>query len=154
MHFFADACFLVAMHDKTDNEHNEACDIWNKLSEKKMIKGYNNLFVSDYILIEVFHRLQKRISFTETLNCYNKITENCNIVKVVYPDTIKKAIELKLRPFCSHKTKKPKIGLVDATSLIIMEENTINYIISFDDHFKNIPFIFRIYNAIQLNNFI
>jgi predicted nucleic acid-binding protein len=153
MHFFADACFLIAMHDKTDNEHNEACDIWNKLFKNKMIKGYNNLFMSDYILIEVFHRLQKKISFIETLNCYDKITENCNIVKVAYPETIKNAIELKLRPFCSHKTKKPKIGLTDATSLVIMEEKNINYIISFDDHFENIPFIFRIYNADQLNNF-
>jgi len=152
MFFFVDTCFWVALHDKKDNNHNSACDIWKILSEKKMIKGYANFYISDYVITEVFHLLQNSIGFKETLNCFDKISKNCNVVKILYPETIQKAIKLKLIPLCNHKTKKPNIGLVDATSLIIMEENNINYIISFDDHFKNIPLVFQIFESQQLKN--
>ncbi len=150
MLFFVDTCFLVALYDKNDDNHDSACDIWKILLEKKMIKGYNNFFMSDYILTEMFHRLQTTIGFRETLNCFYKITKTGHVVKAFYPETIEKAIKLKLLPFCNHKTKKPRIGLVDATSLVIMEENNIHNIISFDEHFKNIPFVFPIYDTHQL----
>lgn len=150
MLFFVDTCFLVALYNKNDNNHDSACSIWKILLEKKLIKGYNNFYMSDYILTEVFHLLQNTIGFEETLNRFNKISKSGNIVKVLYPETIKKAINLKLLPFCNHRTKKPGIGLVDATSLIIMEEYKINYIISFDEHFKNFPFVFPICDTNQL----
>lgn len=105
MLFFVDTCFLVALYDKNDNNHDSACDIWKILSEKKMIKGYNNFYLSDYILTEVFHLLQNAIGFRETLNCFKKISKSGNVVKVFYPETIEKAINLKLLPFCNHKTK-------------------------------------------------
>lgn len=154
MFFFADACFLVALHHDKDNNHDEACEIWNKLLEKKMIVGYDNLCTTDYIIAEVFHILQNKIGFTKTLEHYNAISKNCNVVKVSYPETFQKAIDSKMRPFCNRKTKKPEIGLVDAISLIMMDKNKINYIISFDGHFKNIPLIFTIYDVQQLKSLI
>lgn len=154
MFFFADACFLVALHYDKDNNHDEACEIWNKLFEEKMIVGYDDLYTTDYIITEVFHILQNQIGFTKTVEHYNAISKNCNVVKVSYPETVQKAIDLKMRPFCNRKTKKPEIGLVDATSLIMMEECQLNYIISFDRHFKNIPLVFTIYNAQQLKSLI
>lgn len=150
MLFFVDTCFLVALYDKNDNNHDSACDIWKILSEKKLIKDYTNFYMSDYILTEMFHLLQNSIGFRETLDCFTKISKSGNVVKVLYPETIEKAINLKLLPFCNRKTKKPRIGLVDATSLIIMEEYNINYIISFDEHFKNIPFVFPVCDTQQL----
>ena len=119
--------------------------------EKKIIEGYTDLYLSDYVLTEIIHSLQNKIRFKDTIKCYEKIVEKCNIVKVIYPETVKKAIYFKLSAFCNRNTGKPKFGIVDATSLIIMEESSLNYIISFDKHFKDIPLIHTIYEVNHLN---
>jgi predicted nucleic acid-binding protein len=54
------------------------------------------------------------------------------------------AFNIKLKSYINHRTHKPKMGIVDATSLVVMDEKNIKYIISFDGDFDNIPFIFPI----------
>ncbi len=154
MQFFLDACFLIALYNKKDNYHDTANAIYSSLSEMRSVKCSRDLYVTDYIITEVFHGLQRKVGIARTLEHFNEISKSYNVVRVSYPETVDKAIKLKLLPFCSHKTKEPRFGLVDAISLIIMDENKIHNIISFDGDFKNLPFVFQIDNASQLESLI
>lgn len=154
MDFFVDTCFFVALEDETDNNHSSAVEIWNKMLESKLIKGYQNFFISDYIIAEIFQNLQNRIGFSKTKNIHEKICSSCNILKVSYPETIDKAIKCNLTPYCNSKTKKPSMGLIDATSLALMDDHKLPYIISFDSHFENVPLVVNISNLENLDFFI
>lgn len=144
VYFFADTSFLVALEYNKDNHHKEAIKILNKLYERKLINDYKDFYVTDYVIAEVFHTLQEKVNLQKALECYTKISQQCQIRKVSYPETIQKAINSKLMVFCNRKSGKPNMGLTDATSLVAMEESRIPYIISFDEHFVNIPLIHAI----------
>src|SRR5208283_3499225 len=101
---------------------------------------------TDYILIEVFQTLQNKIGFKKTKEVHANLIEGCKL-QHISTAIINDAIHQKLLPSCNHSTKQPKIGLVDGTSLIVMDEHDIPRIISFDDHFDSIPLIKRIYSV-------
>lgn len=142
--FFADTCFLVALEDSKDNHHDDAKAIYDELYERNLINNFQDFCVTDYVIAEIFQLLQSRVGFSRTVEYYNKILQQCQIKKVSYPDTVEKAIKSKLIPFCNRKSGKPNMGLVDATSLVAMDEGKIPYIISFDDHFVSLPLIHTI----------
>jgi predicted nucleic acid-binding protein len=149
--FFADSSFLVALAFDSDNRHNDAKNIYDQLHERSLINEFQNFCVTDYVIAEVFQLLQKKIGFSETVQYYTQIVQQCQIKKVSYPETIEKAIKSKLQPFCNKKSGKPNIGLVDATSLVAMDESGIPYIISFDDHFLDLPLIHTINKTESIN---
>jgi predicted nucleic acid-binding protein len=146
MFFFADSCFFIGLHYDKDNNHNAAEEIWSHLVGEKMIDGLNSFLVTDYILIEVFQTLQNKIGFKKTKEIHQNLVNNC-VLQHITATTITKAIHNKLLPSCNHSTKEPRIGLVDGTSLVVMERRKIPLIISFDDHFDSIPLIRRIYSV-------
>ncbi|AGB03430.1 type II toxin-antitoxin system VapC family toxin [Methanoregula formicica] len=146
MLFFADSCFFIGLHYDKDNNHDAAEAIWNHLIQEQMIDGLNSFLVTDYILIEVFQTLQNKIGFKKTKDIHGSLIEGCKLQHITR-EMIDNAIHQKLLPSCNHSTKKPKIGLVDGTSLIVMDQQDIPRIISFDDHFDSIPLIKRIYSV-------
>ncbi len=95
-------------------------------------------------MVEIFHHLQNNLLFRETLRHYNEL-QNCKIyqIKKIQVD---EAIRTKLKPFCNHRTGNPSIGLVDATSLYVMDKVKIPFILSFDGGFDHYPFYHRIGN--------
>jgi predicted nucleic acid-binding protein len=46
------------------------------------------------------------------------------------------------------------MGLIDATSLALMDDHKLPYIISFDSHFENVPLVVNISNLENLDFFI
>lgn len=140
--FFADTSFLIGYFDDSDNFSDDAMSIFTRLTELGFVSGLNGFFFTDYIIVEMFHFLQDKIGFTQTLKDYQMIKE-CQIYRVKQKD-VDIAVESKLKPFCNHRTRKPKIGLVDATSLVIMDKFNIPYIISSDIGFDSIPMCKRI----------
>ncbi len=143
MLFFADSGFFIALNHPKDNNHPASEEIWNYLSEKE--QGLQSLCVTDYVLIEVFQTLQNKIGFKKTKEIHQNLINNC-VLQHITRATITDAIHKKLLPSCNHSTKEPRIGLVDGTSLVVMERRKIPLIISFDDHFDSIPLIKRIYS--------
>jgi predicted nucleic acid-binding protein len=95
--------------------------------------------------MEVLYGLtDKELRFDELVDTYEKL-KLCH-VRNIKPKHIDEAISNKLR-FRNRKSDKAPIGFVDVTSLVIMDKQNINYIISFDSHFDNLPnFYTRIYN--------
>lgn len=147
-HFFADTSFLVALEDTKDENHSVANGIFSELANRSLIHNFEEFCITDYVVTEVFHLLQKKIGFQNVVKYYEKNLRECQIIKASYPDTIERAIKFKLKPFCNRKSGNPNMGLVDATSLIVMEDIGIPYMISFDDHFVSLTLI-RTINRIE-----
>lgn len=140
---FADSGFFIGFKDEKDSHHANACSIWDELINKDLISGFEDLYISDYIIIEVFHKLQKGIKFLRTMEHYEEELKCCKIHHIS-PKDVEDAIHTKLKPFCNHRIGNPKIGLVDATSLQIMEKLKIGHILSFDGGFDRRPMCTRI----------
>jgi predicted nucleic acid-binding protein len=144
LRLFVDSGFLIGFKDERDSLHDKACNIWDELIDKDLISGFEDLYISDYIIVEVFHKLQKGIKFHRTLKYYEEL-KYCKIYHIT-PEDVEDAIHTKLKPFCNHRDGNPAIGLVDATNLQIMEKLKIDYILSFDGGFDRIPLCERIGN--------
>ncbi|MEI7501501.1 MAG: PIN domain-containing protein [Bacteroidota bacterium] len=145
MKLFADSGFIIGLIHERDDYHDIASAIWNELIENRIISGYNDLWITNYIMVEIFHHLQRNILFRETFRHYNEL-QKCKLYQIK-KQQVDDAILTKLRPFCNHQTGNPSIGLVDATSLYVMDIVKVPYILSFDDGFDHYPFSPRIGNV-------
>jgi len=142
---FADAGFFIGLMAKDDYSQ-AAHEIFEHLKETHLISDFKDLYITNYIIMEVLHGLvQKEISFDELVNNY-EILKQCHICNVKQKH-INTAINIKLYRQRNRRTDRSPIGFVDATSLVIMDEQKIVHIISFDGDFDKIPDLYRrIYN--------
>lgn len=136
--FFADSDFLTGLMVTRDSRAQKSIDIFKYLQKKDIISDVYDFHISNYIIMEVAHNLLgKNVPFSEVKKHYDKMME-CNVFHIK-PKEIKEAFNTKLMPFCNHRTGNPPIGIVDATSLVVMDKKRINYIISFDEGFDKLP---------------
>ncbi len=142
--FFGDTCFLVGLKEKTDQHHEDAMKIWNRLLKNKAVIGLKDITISEYVLVEVFQILQSHARFETAASVYYELINNCRVQKVT-SSMVQMAIDKKLEPY-RNKTKPPPIGLIDAISLITMDKLRISRILSFDEGFDRIPLVRRIHN--------
>ncbi|CAD6493670.1 MAG: hypothetical protein CHKLHMKO_00513 [Candidatus Argoarchaeum ethanivorans] len=149
---FADSCFLIGLNDRKDQYHKVSIKIWDRLNKDDIIKESMDVVVTDYVLVEVFQGLQSHAGFKIATKAYKEMNENCKVQKVT-ESKIQKAITEKLRPFLNHRTNQPPIGLVDAVSLVTMDNLNIQRIISFDGGFDKFPLTKRIFDESSLTGF-
>lgn len=144
-HFFADSDFLTGFFAEGDNRCDSAHSIFEYLEENNLISELYDLHISNYIIMEVLHNLKgKNIPFNQITEIYEELKQ-CNVFHIKIKE-IDQAFREKLSPFCNHRTQNPPIGIVDATSLVVMDKKRIGAIISFDEGFDSLPDIFvRIY---------
>jgi|WetSurMetagenome_2_1015567.scaffolds.fasta_scaffold31176_2 predicted nucleic acid-binding protein len=142
---FADSGFFIGLIAENDDHHQESEDIFQHLKDTHLISDLNDLYITNYIIMEVLHGLAKKgLQFDQMVVTYEKL-KLCHL-RNVRPNHIDEAIKNKLQ-FRNRKSNKAKIGFVDATSLVIMDKQNIDCIISFDSDFDNLPeFYTRIYN--------
>ena len=140
--FFADSDFLTGLFVRRDSRHTMSEKIFNYLQQNELISGLSDLHISNYIIVEVIHNLQgKQIPYVKIIEHY-KTLNHCHVFHVK-PKEIEQAFQTKLAPYCNHRTHNPPpIGLVDATTLVVMDKKRINSLISFDEGFDKIPDIF------------
>jgi predicted nucleic acid-binding protein len=140
--FFADSDFLTGLLAKRDSRHDISQKIFDYLIETKLISSISDFHISNYIIMEVIHNLQgKKIPFVTIVKDYNTLI-GCHVFQIK-PKEIDLALQTKLAPYCNHRTHNPPpIGLVDATSLVVMDKKRINSLISFDEGFGKLPDIF------------
>jgi predicted nucleic acid-binding protein len=143
--FFADSSFLIGLFDEKDNFHDNANEILSQLLCYNLISKPSEFHISNYVIAEVFHGLQKEIGFKRTYHIYEELKHyRYHHVKQKEVDN---AILTKLKPSCNKSTGNPRFGLVDAISLEIMNKVNIYYIITDDSDFDNLPFCCRIGNV-------
>lgn len=144
--FFADSDFLTGYFSRRDEWHELAIRIFRYLQRTRLISDLCDFHISNYVIMEVLHNLQnKEIPFQQIEDTYETLNQ-CHVFHVK-PRDIEQAFETKLKPYLNHRTQSPPIGVVDATSLVIMDKKRISSLISFDDGFDALPDIFiRIHN--------
>lgn len=141
--FFADSSFLTGLMSKKDDYSRDANDLFEYIKQNHLASSISDFQISNYIIIEVIHNLMdQHMKFTEIMEYYEEL-KKCKTFHIK-PRDIDYALNSKLRCFCSHRTQEPKMGIVDATSLVVMEKKRINYIISFDEDFRDLPLISQI----------
>jgi len=149
--FFADSDFLTGLMVDGDSRSQKSKEIFGYLQENDLISDINDFHVSNYIIMEVAHNLQgKHVPFRQVKEDYDKLMQ-CHVFHIK-PKHINEAFSTKLTPFCNHRSGNPPIGIVDATSLVIMDMKRIGHIISFDEGFDKLPD--RFFNRINDNGII
>lgn len=144
--FFADSGFFTGLWYKRDDNHDLSKEIYSSLVDNHLIKDISDLYISNYIIMEVVHNLQnKGMQISLILEKY-EILKSCKVYLVGH-DEIDEAFKNKLAPFCSHKNGRSPIGFVDATSLVVMDKTKITHIITYDEGFRKIPLIIPIHNV-------
>lgn len=144
--FFADSGFFTGLWYERDDHHDISKEIYDCLVENHLINDLSDLYISNYIIMEVVNNLQNKGMQVDFLSEKYEILKRCKPYLVKYKE-IDEAFKNKLAPFCSHRTGRSPIGFVDATSLVVMDKAKITHIITYDEGFRKIPLIVPIYNA-------
>jgi len=144
--FFADSGFFTGLWYERDDHHDTSKEIYDCLIANHLINDLSDLYISNYIIMEVVHNLQNKGMQVDFLFEKYEILKRCKPYLVKHKE-IDEAFKNKLAPFCSHRTGKSPIGFVDATSLVVMDKAKITHIITYDEGFSKIPLIVPIYNT-------
>jgi predicted nucleic acid-binding protein len=125
---FLDSSFLVAVEVKTDQNHEKAIKIRDEIIRGK----FGGTFISDYIFDETItvtfgrtKKLQKAVLVGNQLKASSKILK-------VNEKVFNKAWEI------FKKQKETHFSFTDCTTIVIMDENKIKNIATFDEDFKKI----------------
>jgi predicted nucleic acid-binding protein len=124
---FIDTNVFVAIRDTNDNTHQKAIKISDFLSKNNI-----KLFTTSLVLTETLTILSQKLGKDIALDWYNDYKNS--LINEVFIDQqlFKNSIEL------FKKTKPENISLVDCSNVIVMKQNKIDTIFSFDEDFKNL----------------
>ncbi|NIA28792.1 MAG: PIN domain-containing protein [Actinobacteria bacterium] len=124
MTIFVDTSALFAVLDSEDNNHNTAKEIWLKL-----LANESKLLCSNYILVESFALIQRRLGI-EAVSVFQNA-----ILPVVNTFWIDEQLHLAATSVVVLAASRRKLSLVDCSSFIIMRKLSIETAFTFDKHF-------------------
>ena len=119
---FLDTGFVIALINERDQYHQQALDLADIYEQYLLV-------ITDAVFLEIANALsrnykQEAIQVIEELNS----SENVEVVRLM-PELFERAFDL-------YKKRQDKSwGLVDCLSFIIMQDQNINFALSFDQHF-------------------
>ncbi len=125
---FLDTSFAIALISKTDNHHNVALQIANKLSNYKLV-------TSRAVMLEIGNALSKQQYRVEGIQFLKSLEYDPQVDIVTITDSLyTEAFEL----FCCYHDKL--WGLVDCLSFVIMQQQNITLALTADRHFQQAGF--------------
>ena len=119
---FLDTGIVIALINERDQYHQQALDLADIYEQYLLV-------ITDAVFLEIANALsrnykQEAIQVIEELNS----SENVEVVRLT-PELFERAFDL-------YKKRQDKSwGLVDCLSFIIMQDQNINFALSFDQHF-------------------
>jgi predicted nucleic acid-binding protein len=126
---FIDTWGWLALGHRRDNYHQSVKELYCQLKQQKTL-----IYTSDYVLDELISLLFKRENFQEATTFIEGIMQSAELgnlqIEQVTTDKFQLAYELRKK-----LNDKPYISFTDLTSMIIMEQLKIQYILTQDDHF-------------------
>jgi predicted nucleic acid-binding protein len=138
MKLFIDTWGWICLFNVQENRHEEAAAYYRQIRNQ----GYE-VYTSDYVLDETFTLLFRRIPFDKAVAGLEKINEAADtgylLVQRVNEKRFKNAQDLR----CQYDDK-PFISFTDFTSMVLMEELDINFIMTEDDHFSYVESGFKL----------
>lgn len=130
---FVDTSFLFAYYNSEDKYHHSARDYFDNVKSQTYPLGF---LLTDYIFDELITLiLIKTKNKAQAIFTGNSIL-NSQTLKLIYlkEETISKA----WTKFCGYLDKQ--WSFTDCTSMVFMEENGLQKVACFDDHFKQAGF--------------
>ncbi len=131
---FADTSFLFAYYNSEDKHHHSARDYFDNVVKSQTYPlGF---LLTDYIFDELISLILVRTkNKTQAIFTGNSIL-NSQTLNLIYlkEETISKA----WTKFCRYLDKE--WSFTDCTSMVFMEENGLQKVACFDDHFKQAGF--------------
>ncbi|MBI2029929.1 type II toxin-antitoxin system VapC family toxin [Candidatus Gottesmanbacteria bacterium] len=122
---FYDTDLLIALHDSSDILHVSVKEYWNKMLSYKL-----QPFLSTNVLLEVLTIISQRVSKNHSLNLLRELRSGKYIIIHPNEDLISKGEEI----FKFIKSKS--VSYSDCLNFAILKEYSINWVYSFDVHFK------------------
>lgn len=144
MRIFVDSNYLCTLHNPEDSQHQKAKKIASFLKKKNP-----ELFISNFIFLEAVTVISQRVNRREAI-LLGRYLLNKEIIKIIH-----------LTPALNGQTwetfqkiKNKNMSFVDASILVLINEEGIDYLLTFDqEHFKNLRKIyhFKIFPSDQDN---
>jgi predicted nucleic acid-binding protein len=126
---FVDTSGFVALIDADDSFHEKAVTTWKSYGE-----GDITLFTSDYVRLESWALIQRRLGAEAALDFANLILPTCSILTVGEEGFLSSINEWRL-------ARRRRLSLVDVTSFNLMRRHEIREAFGFDGHFAEEGFI-------------
>ena len=128
MNVFVDTSAFLAILDADDNSHLKAKEVWNKI-----ISAGDNLFCSNYILVETFALVQHRLGIKAA-----RVLED-DILPIVNIEWIDEAFH-KAGVSAFLAASRRRLSLVDCVSFETMRHLGLKTAFTFDPHFHEYGF--------------
>lgn len=130
---FIDATAWVALFDPKDQYHKKAHEFWNTL---RTFSEPIRFFSSDYILDEAYTLLKIHVNPRAPVLLHKTISESA-ITTLLFVG--KKVYDEAWKIFSGYEDKR--WSFTDCTSYILLKQNRLVKVFTFDDHFKQMGFI-------------
>ena len=129
---FVDTWGWLALGHRRDQNHLIVKDYFHKLKQEKVL-----LHTSDYVLDEVMTLVFKRESFDEACQFMDGIFQSSDLKELqihrITPIRFEKTWKLRTR-----LQDKPNISFTDLSSMVLMDELGLRFILSQDNHFLQV----------------
>jgi len=134
---FIDTWGWVVIHNRRESRHSEVHSYYRKWR----LNG-GSICTTDYVLDETYTLIFRRLPFTkavESLKLLDEAVEQgyLNVERISF-ERFDKAKKLRLK-----FSDKPKISFTDFTSMVVMKELELEFILTDDEHFRYVGFGFQ-----------
>ena len=137
MKLFTDTWGWLTMRDKREHRHEEIKDLYLSLCSRKCL-----FYTTDYVLDETFTLLFRRLPFKKAKDSLDvielAIKEGYLRLERITAERFEKAKGIRIK-----FQDKPRISFTDLTSMVVMAEIGITYILTQDDHFAQVGMGFQ-----------
>jgi predicted nucleic acid-binding protein len=140
---FIDTTVFVAAFNTKDINHQRGKELLSKSFEK-----FKWLYTSDYVLDEIISVAWSRTKNKELILQLDKIIEESEKVRLLHVDET----ALATAKFYLRKFTEMIPLLTDWTSLVLMKDNNITSILSFDEHFNRVKGIEEFSHIIKISS--
>ncbi len=126
---FVDTWGWLALGHRRDNYHQQVKNLYYSLQS-----NYVEIYTSDYVLDELISLLFKREIYSEAVKFFTSIVKSADLgyIKIERVTNERFLADWELR---QKLTDKPNISFTDLTSMIIMQDLGIQYVLTQDNHF-------------------
>jgi len=137
MRLFIDTWGWVVIHNRRETRHGEISAYYQHVREQRGM-----IYTSDYVLDETFTLLFRRLPFSqarESLEMLGRaIREGYLLLERITAGRFEQAKVLRLR-----FQDKPWISFTDLSSMVVMDELNIRYVLTGDAHFGQVGMSFQ-----------
>ena len=130
---FVDSGAWIALLDPSDQHHNEANKIYQKLANR-----HRYFLTTDYVLDETMTRLRYDNGYRSAIKFLELVNRSVNSGALEVLQINPALFQISISIFQKYPT--PKLSFTDCTSFAVCETQNISQVFAFDQHFAMMGF--------------